>query len=191
MARNAKEPCAEPAGTPEYASIQSPLDRIERWIDTAGRLSQWTALGMIALVAVNVILRYSLSLGAVWAQELEWHLLAMLTLLGLAHALQRGDEVRVDVYYARYSVRTRAIVDLVSLFLLFLVASLLVRLSIPYVMQSFSIAEISPDPGGLPMRWLIKAMIPLGFALVALHCIAAFFRTLLAARDVLAGKVAA
>jgi len=152
--------------------------RVEAAIDVAGRLSLWIALAMIGLVAVNVILRYTLSLGTVWAQELEWHLLAMLILLGLAHALQRGEEVRVDVYYARYSARVRKIVDVISLLLLLAVALLFVRLSIPYVMQSFSIAEISPDPGGLPMRWLIKAMIPLGYLLVAMHCIAAILRRL-------------
>jgi len=191
MARNAKEPSAEPAPGSQTESSLRPLDRVERLIDAAGRLSQWTALAMITLVAVNVILRYSFSLGAVWAQELEWHLLAMLILLGLAHALQRGDDVRVDLYYGRYSARTRAIVDLVSLVLLFLVSVLFVRLSIPYVMQSYSIAEISPDPGGLPMRWLIKAMIPMGYGLVALHCIAAFTRTLLKARAARAGEVVA
>jgi len=154
------------------------VERLEACIDAAGRLSLWVALGMIGLVATNVILRYSFSLGAVWAQELEWHLLALLILLGLAHALQRGDDVRVDVYYARYRPRTRKIVDCVSLLLLLMVAVLFVRLSIPYVLQSYSIGEISPDPGGLALRWLIKAMIPLGYLLVALHCVAALVRRL-------------
>jgi len=35
--------------------------------------------------------------------------------------------------------------------------------SYEYVMDSYSINEISPDPGGLTHRWIIKAMIPLGF----------------------------
>jgi TRAP-type C4-dicarboxylate transport system permease small subunit len=58
---------------------------------------------MIGLVAVNVLLRYCLSFGSVWAQELEWHLLAPLILLGMSYAMQRGDNVRVDVFYANFS----------------------------------------------------------------------------------------
>jgi TRAP-type mannitol/chloroaromatic compound transport system permease small subunit len=50
---------------------------------------------MIALVATNVLLRYAFSFGSVWAQELEWHLLAPVILLGMSHALQRGEHVRV------------------------------------------------------------------------------------------------
>ena len=56
---------------------------IEALIDGVGRLTLWLALGMIALVAANVLLRYSMSVGSVWAQELEWHLLAAMIMLGI------------------------------------------------------------------------------------------------------------
>lgn len=159
-------------------------DRIESIIDGVGRITQWAVLIMISLVAVNVVLRYSLSFGSVWAQELEWHLLAVLILLGLSYALQRGDNVRVDVFYANYSAKTKRRVDIASIVLLLIVSVLFIRLSIPYVMQSYAIGEISQDPGGLPYRWLIKAFIPLGYALVALHCITALARTILGKRHV-------
>jgi TRAP-type mannitol/chloroaromatic compound transport system permease small subunit len=103
---------------------------IEALIDGVGRLTAWLALAMIALVAVNVVLRYAASLGSVWAQELEWHLLAALIMLGMSHALQRGDDVRVDLFYGRYRPRTRWWVDLASLVLLLLMACLLLWLSL-------------------------------------------------------------
>lgn len=156
---------------------------VERLLDAVGHFTLWVTLAMISLVAINVILRYALSFGSVWAQELEWHLLALLILLGLSYALQRGDNVRVDVFYAGYSARAQRRVDLVSLALLFAVAVLFVKLSVPYVMQSYSISEISQDPGGLPYRWLIKAFIPIGYLLVALHCVAAFAKRLMVNRD--------
>jgi len=149
---------------------------IEALIDTVGRLTAWLALAMIALVAVNVVLRYAASLGSVWAQELEWHLLAALIMLGMSHALQRGDDVRVDLFYGRYPPRTRWWVDLASLVLLFLMAALLLWLSLAYVAQSWSVGERSPDPGGIPWRWAVKSLIPIGFGLLALHAIAATLR---------------
>mgnify|MGYP000202129705 CR=1 FL=1 len=103
-------------------STPPPLERwtlrVERFIDAVGHLTLWIALGMIALVATNVVLRYTMSLGSVWAQDLEWHLLAALILLGMSYALQRGDNVRVDVFYAGYSPRKKFVVDVVSLLLL-------------------------------------------------------------------------
>lgn len=124
---------------------------------------------MIGLVAANVVLRYAFSVGSVWAQELEWHLLAALILLGLAYAQQRGDPVRVDLFYAHFSPRTRWIVDVGSVLLMIAVALLFVLLSLGYVEQARSIGESSPDPGGLSHRWLLKALIPLGFSLLILQ----------------------
>lgn len=163
--------------------MESKVVAIERFIDAVGQWTLWLVLGMIALVATNVALRYTLSLGSVWAQELEWHLLAALILLGISHALQRGDNVQVDVFYANYTPRRKYLVDLLSLGLLLAVSLIFIKLSIPYVMQSFAIAEQSPDPGGIPMRWLIKSLIPIGYVLVVLQCLAAIGRRILIERQ--------
>ncbi len=155
---------------------------VEAFIDGVGKLTLWITLLMIGLVATNVLLRYSMSVGSVWAQELEWHLLAALILLGICYALQRGDNVRVDVFYAGYSARRKYIVDLVSLALLLAVSLLFIKISVPYVMQSYVISEGSADPGGIAYRWVIKAFIPLGYVLVALQCAAAIARRVLQER---------
>ena len=86
--------------------------RIEALIDAVGRATLYLTLVMIGLVAVNVLLRYSLSFGSVWSQELEWHLLATIILLGMSYALQRGENVRVDVFYANFTPRAKFIVNL-------------------------------------------------------------------------------
>jgi TRAP-type mannitol/chloroaromatic compound transport system permease small subunit len=151
---------------------------IERLIDTIGRVILWVTLAMIALVATNVLLRYSLSLGSVWAQELEWHLLATLILLGMSYALQRGDNVRVDLFYARYTPGTKRLVNIASALLTLIVALIFFKLSWAYVGQSFSIDEKSADPGGIPWRWLLKGLIPVGFALLALQALAELIRVL-------------
>lgn len=166
----------------ESFTMERAVAAVESFIDAVGRLTLWIALLMIGLVATNVLLRYTMSLGSVWAQELEWHLLAGLILLGISYALQRGDNVRVDVFYANYSPRRKYIVDLVSLALLLAVSLLFIKLSIPYVMQSYSIGEGSPDPGGIPYRWFIKSFIPLGYVLVSLQCAAAMARRVLQER---------
>ncbi len=154
-------------------------ERIESVIDLFGKVASWLTLSIILLIVVNVILRYSMSLGSVWAQELEWHLLAAMILFGISFSLLRGDNVRVDLFYANYTPQKKYIVDLVSAILTIIIAVFFVKLSINYVGQSFSIGEKSPDPGGIPMRWLVKSLIPIGFSLLALQGFAEMLRVIM------------
>jgi TRAP-type mannitol/chloroaromatic compound transport system permease small subunit len=157
--------------------------RIEALIDAVGRATLYLTLAMIGLVAVNVLLRYTLSFGSVWSQELEWHLLAAVILFGMSYALQRGDNVRVDVFYADFSPRAKFIVNLVSGVLTLLIALLFIKLSWSYVLQSWAIGETSADPGGIPWRWAVKGLIPVGFGLLALQTVGALMRLVLIERQ--------
>ncbi len=154
-------------------------ERIESVIDLFGKVASWLTLSIVLLIVINVILRYSMSLGSVWAQELEWHLLAAMILFGISFSLLRGDNVRVDLFYANYTPQKKYIVDLASAILTIIIAVFFVKLSINYVGQSFSIGEKSPDPGGIPMRWLVKSLIPIGFSLLALQGFAEMLRVIM------------
>jgi TRAP-type mannitol/chloroaromatic compound transport system permease small subunit len=173
-------PPAGVAGGPAQPDPRHPLGhvvrRIEALIDAVGRATLYLTLAMIGLVAVNVLLRYALSFGSVWSQELEWHLLAAIILLGMSHALQRGDNVRVDLFYADFTPRRKFIVDVVSGLLLLAIALLFIKLSLGYVAQSYAINETSADPGGIPMRWAVKGLIPIGFGLLALQQVGSLLR---------------
>ncbi|MGH8620186.1 MAG: TRAP transporter small permease subunit [Burkholderiales bacterium] len=146
--------------------------RIERVIDALGRATSWIALIIIVVMATNVLLRYLFSFGSVWSQELEWHLLAPLILFGMSYALLHGEHVRVDVLYARFSERNKLRVDLVSAGLCILISAAIIWLTLKYVQQSYVIGEQSADPGGLPYRWLLKALIPVGFVFLILQSVA-------------------
>jgi TRAP-type mannitol/chloroaromatic compound transport system permease small subunit len=156
---------AEPAARSVRAGI-------ERLIDLTGRATSWLALVIVALMAVNVLLRYLFSTGSVWAQELEWHLLAPLILFGMSYALLHGEHVRVDVMYAGFSERNKLLVDLLSALLCIAISAAIIWLSLRYVQQSYVIDEQSADPGGLTHRWVLKALIPVGFAFLILQCVA-------------------
>lgn len=167
-----------PAGGPPRgsttarASVAAFVATVERAVDAIGRAASWISLAIVVLMAVDVLLRYTYSIGSVWAQELEWHLLAPLVLFGMTYALLKGEHVRVDVFYARYSPRAKAGVDLLASLLAIAIAALVIRYSISYVNQAYSIGEISSDPGGLTHRWMLKALIPIGFAVFALQAAA-------------------
>ena len=134
--------------------------RIERFVDVIGAWTSWIALVIVALMATNVLLRYLFRTGTVWSQELEWHLLVPLILFGMSYALRHGEHVRVDILYAKFSDRTKVYVDLLSALLCFALSVLVIWFSLKYVQQSYVIGEQSQDPGGLPYRFLLKALIP-------------------------------
>jgi TRAP-type mannitol/chloroaromatic compound transport system permease small subunit len=145
---------------------------IERFVDFTGVATAWISLVIVVLMAINVLLRYLFSVGSVWSQELEWHLLVPLVLFGMSYALRHGDHVRVDIVYAKFSERTKTAVDLASALLTAAISVIVIWLSLHYVQQAYVIDEGSPDPGGIPHRYIIKALIPVGFAVLFAQSIA-------------------
>ncbi len=143
------------------------------WLDAAvdrmGRLAAWTMVALVLLVSTNVLVRYFLREGSVWSQELEWHLLMPIALFGIPYALANDEHVRVDILYERFSDRGQEMIDLFAAIVGICVALLLIKFSIPYVEQSWRNGEGSPDPGGLPARYALKALLPLGFLILLIQ----------------------
>lgn len=147
-------------------------DGIDRFIDLVGRTISWLALAVALVMGTNVLLRYGFSIGEIWAQELEWHLLVPLTLVGMSYALRHGEHVRVDVLFTHFKDRTKLAVDIISAAIAMIFSALVIGLSLAFVAQSWAIGEGSPNPGGIGALYLMKAMIPLGFALLFLQSLA-------------------
>src|ERR671914_859225 len=87
---------------------------IDAIVDAAGRIVAWVMLALVLLMSTNVLLRYLFSIGSVAAQELEWHLMSPIVLIGMAYALLHDGHLRVDVVYVRFPERAKRIVDLVA-----------------------------------------------------------------------------
>jgi TRAP-type mannitol/chloroaromatic compound transport system permease small subunit len=150
---------------------------IDWLVDLTGRAVSWLALGAAVVMGTNVFLRYGFSIGEIWAQELEWHLLVPLTLIGMSYALRHGEHVRVDVLFAQFSDRNRHLVDVISAMLAMLFSLFVMWLSIGFVAQSWSIGEGSSNPGGIGALYLMKAIVPLGFALLFLQALSQAIRS--------------
>lgn len=174
---------AKPASRASEALVPALSSRIERSVDALGRWTSWITVVIVVLMAGAVLLRYAFSEGSVWEQELEWYLLSPLILFGMSYAMRHGEHVRVDIFYARFSERTRHLVDLVSALLTIVISVLVIWYSIKYVQQAYVIDEGSPDPGGIPHRYLLKAFIPIGFGVLALQGLASLLSSAEALRS--------
>ena len=148
--------------------------------DRAQRVA-WLALVVVLLQFALVVARYLFGLGSIWVTEAVIYGHATLFMLAAAWTLRAGGHVRVDVFYAEASPRTKAMVDLAGALLLLLpFALVLVWLSLPYAARSWAILERSQESSGLPLVFVLKTLIPLFAALLALQGIAQAIRALAA-----------
>lgn len=143
------------------------LDRLSKY---TGHIAAILVIILSLLVVYDAGMRYLFSAGSIALQEVEWHLFDMIFLLGLTYALKHDKHVRVDIFFERYSVDTRAIVQILSMLLLVIPFSLVFLVdALDMTMQSFLQHEVSADPGGLTHRWLIKSILVIAFMLLMLQ----------------------
>src|SRR5450755_1429468 len=162
-----------------FALMTALADRIDRLTTAVGRRVAWLALVVVLLQFALVVARYLFGLGSIWVSEAVIYSHATLFLLAAAWTLRAGGHVRVDVFYAEASARTKAVVDLAGSVLLLLPFALaLVWLSAPYAARSWAILERSQEASGLPLVFLLKSLIPLFALLMALQGIAQAIRAI-------------
>lgn len=150
-----------------------PLLALARAIDGlnegVGRVVAWLVLAASLVSAGNAAVRYLFHASSNAWLEIQWYMFAAMFLLAAGYALRHDGHVRVDIFYHRLSPRGKAWLDLLGGLLFLLPTALLIGwLSWPVFLQSWTIGEMSPDPGGL-MRWPVKLLLPLGFGLLALQ----------------------
>ncbi len=122
-------------------------------------------------------MRYLFRISFSWIAELEWHMFALIFLLGAAYTLKEDAHVRVDLFYDRWSEHTKAWVNLAGVLVFLLPWCLIViRASYRYFAFSFRVGERSPDPGGLPALYVLKFAIVAAFVLLALQAVAMALR---------------
>ena len=123
---------------------------------------------LVILVSSDVFLRYVFNFSTASLYELEWHVFAVIFLLGSVYTLHIDEHVRVDVFYNKFSKRNRKLVNLFGNLIFVIPFGIVISYtSIPFVEDSYNILESSPDPGGLPFRFLIKSVITVSFFLVS------------------------
>jgi TRAP-type mannitol/chloroaromatic compound transport system permease small subunit len=160
------------------------LDRASRLASGFCRLASWMLPPVIVVILGTVLAsQLRLSTIVVWGvelplfgdrltvtglTELQWHLFAIMVMLGIVYAVETDAHVRIDFVAGRWSARTRVIIELIGDTLLLLPFTLfMLHFSWRFTGTAFRTAERSTT-GGLEDRYLVKGMMPLGFALLAI-----------------------
>jgi TRAP-type mannitol/chloroaromatic compound transport system permease small subunit len=164
-------------GAMSFVHMTLLADRIDRLNAVIGRTVAWLVLIVVLLQFALVVARYLFGLGSVWMTETVIYAHSALFMLAAAWTLRAGGHVRVDIFYAEASARTKALIDLVGALLLLLPFMLvLFWLSVPYAARSWAIFEQSQEASGLPLVFVLKTLIPLFALLMALQGLAQAIR---------------
>jgi len=148
-------------------------ERINRTLRGIGHVLAWSNVAVIAVIFGQVTLRYGFHHGMVTLEELMWHLYALAAMAGLSFALVIDSHIRIDVLRRRCTRRAQAALEIGGILLLLLPFLAVIFLhSLEWVAESYRLGETSPNPTGLPYRWLIKAVIPASFLLLFMATLA-------------------
>jgi TRAP-type mannitol/chloroaromatic compound transport system permease small subunit len=171
------------------------LRAVERGCARIGRAAAWTVpllvigvcVGVVmALLRVNELASWGTRLPLLGERlslnglnDLQWHLFAVMVMLGGVYTLHEDRHVSVDFIASRLSARVRGWITLVcDLALLVPFCAVMTWFSWRYAASAFASGEGS-SYGGLQDLWIIKAVMPLGFGLLTVFGVARALRLLL------------
>ncbi|MEM6355966.1 MAG: TRAP transporter small permease subunit [Pseudomonadota bacterium] len=156
-----------------------------------GRVAMWGLFAMMGILLWSSISK-TFFLPSLWTLEMAQFAMVAYYIIGGPYALQMGANVRMDLFYHRWSARRKAAVDAVTV--LFLIFFLGVLLYGGIGSTAYSLGYWGKEPlaffGGLltgseeigrlersstawrPFIWPIKAIMILGFFLMLLQAVA-------------------
>lgn len=142
------------------------VDALSAWI---GRLVMWLILITTFISAGNAIVRKLFNTSSNALLEIQWYIFAAVFMLGAGYAFLRNAHVRIDFISSKFSARTRNWIDIGGIVIfMFPLCYMMITLSWPLFHNAWVSGEMSSNSGGL-IRWPVYAMIPAGFALLALQ----------------------
>ena len=146
------------------------LSQLIDWLnERVGKGAFWLVLIMTLISAGNATYRFIFNDSSNGMLEIQWYLFAAVFLLCSPYTLQKNEHVRIDVLSGKFGPRANAVIDIIgTLFFLLPMVIAVMWLSLPLVAESYRIHEYSANAGGL-IRWPVKILLPIGFALLALQ----------------------
>lgn len=153
------------------------VDAITRFV---GRCAMYLIFAIIGVLFYSIFSK-SFANPAIWTLEMAQFLMVAYFLLGGAYALQQGEHVRMDLFYSRWSPRTRTIVDLCTVGLLLVYLGFLLYGGLSSTLYALEYNETSYSAWS-PRMAPIKVIMCLGVLLMLLQVLATFFKDLATAR---------
>lgn len=151
---------------------------IDALTERIGKLAMWFILATTMISAGNAIVRKIFDTSSNAFLEIQWYLFAAVFMLGSGYAFLRNAHVRIDFVSSKFSARGRNWVDVIGIVVfVFPLCYMMATLGWPLFMNAYESKEMSSNAGGL-IRWPVYALIPAGFALLALQSVSELIKRL-------------
>ena len=152
----------------------STLARVARALDAVcrfcGMAVAWLIVPMVMSLVWEVTARYLFNAPTTWAYDMTFMLYGTFFMVGSAWTLQRGGHIRTDSFYANWTKRTRARVDLACYLIFFFPAlAIFAWLGWEYFWKSFQQNERIVTSPWMPIVWPFKFMLPAAATLLLLQ----------------------
>lgn len=167
-------------------SVLCGVDKINEWV---GKIISYLVIFMMVILSAEVVLRYGFNRPTIWAHETSQFLFGAFFILGAGYTLLYRRHVNMDMLYVRLSLRTRAIVDLVTGVLFLSFCAVLLWKGGLMAWDSVKLREVTYSVFAPPI-YPLKITLVVGFFLLTLQGLAKFIRDLVTAisgRELAAG----
>jgi TRAP-type mannitol/chloroaromatic compound transport system, small permease component len=149
------------------------VDRFNRGV---GRITMYLIFVMMGILLWSSVSK-SFFLPSLWTLEMAQFVMAAYYILGGAYSLQLDSHVRMDLAYGRWSPKTKAVVDVITIFMLFVYLFFLLYggvSSTAYAIQYNETSYSSWSPYMAP----IKIVMVIGIFLTFLQATSIFIKDL-------------
>lgn len=150
------------------------IDKINEWV---AKLVSWAIILIIGSTAYEIIMRYVFASPTEWSFEFNYLTNGAYFLLLGAFTFAIRGHVNVDILYARFSPRTRAVVDLLTAPLFFFFISMMLIYGGQFALNSLACRETLSSAWAPPV-YPVKMIIPVAAAMLILQGLAKFIRDL-------------
>ncbi|NPD16439.1 TRAP transporter small permease subunit [Xinfangfangia sp. D13-10-4-6] len=159
------------------------LVRIIEAVNTfVGRIAMYLIFALAGVLLYSVIAK-AFFRPALWTQEMAQFTMVGYFVLGGAYSLILGANVRMDLLYGRWSVKTQALVDCITVFCMILFLAVVLWGGIESTIYAFEVGERSRTVWR-PYMAPIKIVICSGVFLMLLQSIAFLIRDIATLRGV-------
>ncbi|MBA7470432.1 hypothetical protein ES707_05718 [subsurface metagenome] len=157
-------------------TILKVIDSINQRIGTS---AAWLCLVLVLVGTYDAIMRYAFNAPTVWAYETSCMLGGTIYVMGWAYDHLRKSHVRVDIFYARFSPRGKAIIDVIAAAIFFFpLMAILVKTSISWMLRAYAMDEVMKYTYWYPPATPYRTIFVVGICLFALQGLAQFIRDL-------------
>lgn len=143
------------------------LKTIEKSARTLSKWMSYIAAGLVLvlifLICADVIARYVFNSPINWVYEMSYIIGATIAAMGIGQLMLDDGNVRVDLFYVKFSEKIKLWVDVIfSVFIFIPAYSFLAKALIKNCVTAFNTGETSVITTWYPLLWPIKAIICIG-----------------------------